>query len=192
MRARDVTLLVPTMLLLVAGCDTAVSPPVAKIEPTTLEKHGDVRVDNYYWLNQREDPEVIDYLEAENAYTESRMAHTEALQQTLFDEFKERIKQTDESVPYLRDGYYYYSRVEEGKDYPSYARKKGSLDADEELTYELVLPEVADLAKGLISVSSPVGRGLLGKKCDDKVEIVIPSGKKRFEVLELLTLPERS
>jgi oligopeptidase B len=114
-----------------------VDPPVAKVDPKELEIHDDVRVDNYYWLNQREDPEVIAYLEAENEYTEAMTAHTEQLQQVLFDEFKERIKQTDVSVPYKLDDYFYYSRTEEGKDYPIHCRKKGSLDAAEEIMLEL-------------------------------------------------------
>ncbi len=76
--------------------------PVAKIKPTELEKHGDVRVDNYYWLRERENPEVIDYLEAENAYTDAMTAHTKELEDALFEEIKGRIQQTDESVPYKK------------------------------------------------------------------------------------------
>jgi oligopeptidase B len=108
-------------------------PPVAAVRPQELEKHDVVRVDEYYWLNQRDDPEVVEYLDAENAYTEAVMAHTEALQGTLFDEIKGRIKQDDASVPYLYGGYFYYMRFEEGKEYPIYARKNGSLAADEEV-----------------------------------------------------------
>ena len=95
-----------------------VKPPAAKVKPKKLEKHGDVRVDNYYWLNERENPEVIEYLEAENAYTETLMAHTKDLQKTLFEEIKGRIKETDESVPYKKDDYYYYYRYEEGNRTP--------------------------------------------------------------------------
>jgi oligopeptidase B len=120
-----------------------VDPPVAQVQPKELEIHGDVRLDNYFWLNQREDPEVLSYLEAENRYTEAMMAHTENLQQVLFDEFKERIKQTDMSVPYKLDDYYYYSRTEEGKEYPIHCRKKGALDAAEE-----VMLDVNELAAG--------------------------------------------
>ncbi len=111
----------------------APAPPIAKKEPKELTTHGDTRIDNYYWLNQREDPEVIAYLNAENDYTKQMMAHTEDLQKKLFDEIVGRIKQTDESVPYRKDGYYYYTRFEAGKEYPIYARKKGSLDAPEEI-----------------------------------------------------------
>ncbi|MGD8727159.1 MAG: S9 family peptidase [Gemmatimonadales bacterium] len=132
------SLLACTFLLLTScsGMDRETrptSPPVAEKRPVELEMHGDVRVDDYYWLNQREDPEVLAYLEAENAWTESQMAHTEDLQERLFEEIKGRIKQDDESVPYFRDGYWYYTRYEEGKDYPLYCRKRESLDAPEEI-----------------------------------------------------------
>ncbi|WP_460923834.1 S9 family peptidase [Pontibacter brevis] len=108
-------------------------PPVAKKVPKELTIHGDTRIDNYYWMNQREDPEVIAYLNAENEYTQQRLAHTEALQEKLYKEIVGRIKQKDESVPYKDDGYWYYTRYEEGKEYPIYARKKGTLEAPEEV-----------------------------------------------------------
>ena len=114
-----------------------VAPPVAKVSPTKLEKHGDVRVDNYYWLKERDNPDVIVYLEAENAYTDAVMAHTKDLEETLFQEIKGRIKENDESVPYKLDDYYYYYRYEEGKEYPIHCRKKGSLEADEEITLDV-------------------------------------------------------
>ena len=107
--------------------------PVAKKVPRKLEAHGDVREDPYYWLNQREDPEVIAYLEAENEYTRSVMAHTEKLQETLFEEIKGRLDPDDSSVPYRKDDFYYYYRFEEGKEYAIHCRKRGSLDADEEI-----------------------------------------------------------
>ncbi|MES2811031.1 MAG: S9 family peptidase [Bacteroidota bacterium] len=110
-------------------------PPVAKIVPKNLEKHGDVRVDNYYWLNQREDKEVIDYLTAENKYYEQMTAHTKDFRTSLFDEMKSRIKEDDESVPYLYNGYWYISRFEKGQDYPIHSRKKGSLDTKEEIMF---------------------------------------------------------
>ena len=109
------------------------TPPMAKIVPHELTAHGDTRTDNYYWLNERENPEVISYLEAENAYLKESMAHTEALQEKLFEEIVGRIQKDDESVPYLRDGYYYYTRTEEDSEYRIYCRKKGSLDAEEEV-----------------------------------------------------------
>ncbi len=108
-------------------------PPVAKIIPKQLDKHGHVRTDNYYWLRERENPEVLNYLKAENDYTSAATAHTQALRQKLFDEFKTRIKQTDTSAPYRKDGYWYYSRVEEGKEYPIYCRRSGTLEAPEQI-----------------------------------------------------------
>lgn len=111
-------------------------PPVAKIVPKTLEKHGDKRIDNYYWLNERENPEVIDYLNQENEYYQKSTAHTKSLQDDLFLEMKSRIKEDDSSVPYLYNGYYYITRFETGKDYPIYSRKKGSLEAKEEIMFD--------------------------------------------------------
>jgi oligopeptidase B len=101
----------------------------------TLEKHGDVRIDNYFWLNDRENPEVIDYLNKENEYYNTLTADTKQFQKELFDEMKARIKEDDESVPYLYNGYYYITRFEKGNDYPIYSRKKGSLDAKEEIMF---------------------------------------------------------
>lgn len=120
-----------------------IQEPDVKQIPTQLEKHGDVRVDEYYWLNNREDKEVIAYLESENAYRENIMKGTEDLQKTLYDEMVGRIKQDDSSVPYLMDGYYYYSRYEEGSQYPLYCRKKESLEAPEE-----IMLNVNELAEG--------------------------------------------
>lgn len=116
--------------------DTSIQPPVAKIVPHTLEKHGQVRTDNYYWLNDREDQEVIDYLNQENEYYQKMTAHTKELQENLFAEMKSRIKEDDSSVPYFYNGYFYITRFEKGKDYPIYSRKKGSLDAKEEIMFD--------------------------------------------------------
>ncbi len=111
------------------------NPPIATIKPKTLEKHGHVRTDNYFWLNDRENPEVIDYLDKENDYYNTATAHTKKFQSELFDEMKSRIKEDDESVPYFYNGYYYITRFEKGQDYPIYARKKGSLTAAEEIMF---------------------------------------------------------
>ena len=107
--------------------------PIAEKCPHVLSMHGDRRVDDYYWLRDRDDPQVIAYLEAENAYTAAMMQHTEALQTALYDEMLARIQETDLSVPYRKGDYYYYSRTEAGKAYPIYCRKQGSLDAAEEI-----------------------------------------------------------
>lgn len=109
------------------------APPLAAVRPHRFDEHGNVRVDQYYWLRDRDNPEVIKYLEDENAYTKAVMAHTAALQERLFEELKGRVRQTDQSVPYRQGGYYYYTRLVEGKNYPIYARKRGSLDAPEEI-----------------------------------------------------------
>lgn len=110
--------------------------PVAKVIPKELVKHNHVRIDPYYWLNERENPEVIAYLNQENAYYEQQTAHTKAFQESLFEEMKARIKEDDESVPYFYNGYYYITRFEKGQDYPIYSRKKGSLTAQEEILFD--------------------------------------------------------
>ena len=111
----------------------ALTPPTAAKNPQQLVKHGDKRIDPYYWLNQSDNSEVIDYLNAENNYTEKKMQHTQKLQQSLYDEILSRIKETDLSVPYRLKDYYYYFRTEEGKDYSIFCRKYRSLDAAEEI-----------------------------------------------------------
>ena len=113
-----------------------IQPPIAKIIPKKIEKFGDVRIDNYFWLNDRKNPEVIDYLTKENAYYKKMTAHTKVFQKTLFEEMKARIKEDDESVPYFYNGYYYITRFETGKDYPIYSRKKESLSAKEEIMFD--------------------------------------------------------
>lgn len=130
-------------------------PPVARkiLKVDTL--HGEVRTDNYYWLREKSNPEVIAYLEAENAYTEAVMKPAEQLQKTIYEEILKRTKQTDLSVPYRLGEYWYYTRTEEGKQYPIYCRKKGSLDAPEHVVLDL--NELASghkfLALGLYRVS---------------------------------------
>jgi len=110
-----------------------VTPPEARIEPKIDTLFGQEMVDDYYWLRQRDNPEVIEYLKAENAYTEAVMKPTEKLQEKLYEEMVSRIKETDLSVPIKRDDYYYYSRTEKGKQYKIHCRKKGGLDGEEEI-----------------------------------------------------------
>lgn len=105
--------------------------PVAKKNPKTLTAHGHDRVDNYYWLNQREDTEVIDYLEAENAYFEAQTKDQAELKETLFQEIKGRIKEDDQSVPYRKHGYIYQSKFEVGDQYPRYVRTKVGSETEE-------------------------------------------------------------
>ncbi|MBT8187758.1 MAG: S9 family peptidase [Croceitalea sp.] len=133
-------------LIFAASCNMnnetmSLEAPKAKKIPEKLEIHGDVRIDDYYWLNNREDPEVIAYLEAENSYYNKKTAHTKAFQEELFKEMKGRIKEDDASVPYKKNGYYYYTRYETGKEYPIHCRKKESLD-----TPEIIMFNVNELA----------------------------------------------
>jgi oligopeptidase B len=118
-------------------------PPVARKEPHKIAIHGDTLVDDYYWMRNKGTPEVESHLKAELAYADAFMKPTAALQQKLYDEMLARIQQTDTNVPARERGYFYYSRTEEGKQYPIYARKKGSLEAAEE-----VILDVNALAEG--------------------------------------------
>ena len=108
-------------------------PPIARKIPKQFALHGDVRTDDYYWMRDREDPRVVEYLEAENAYTDAVMEPAKPLEEKIYDEILGRIRQTDLSVP-VRDGtFFYYTRTEEGKQYPIWCRKRNSLDAPEEV-----------------------------------------------------------
>lgn len=112
-------------------------PPRAEKLPKKLSAHNNVRVDDYYWMNDRENPNVISYLKSENEYNEMMTAHTKDLQKKLFHEMKSRIKEDDTSVPYKLNGYWYLIRFEKGKDYPIYSRKKETLDAPEEILFDV-------------------------------------------------------
>ena len=120
------------------------TPPDANPKDKELSIHGDTRLDTYYWLNDREDPEVIQYLEDENSYTRAVLKSTEKMQKQLFEEMKGRIKEDDSSVPYFLNDYWYIRRYEKGKDYPIFTRKHKTLDAAEE-----ILLDVNELAKDL-------------------------------------------
>ena len=143
-------------LIFAASCKTEkeqmkrpdVQPPVAEKQAKELEKHGDIRVDNFYWMRltdeqkNAENPDehtqkVLDYLNAENAYYDTITAHTKDFKETLFQEMKARIKEDDESVPYKSNGYYYITRYEKGGQYPIHSRKKGNLDAKEEIMFDV-------------------------------------------------------
>jgi len=125
-----------------------IKPPVADKVATELEKHGDVRIDNYYWMRltdeQRNDKtpdehtqKVLDYLNAENDYFDKKMGHTEKFREDLFQEMKSRIKEDDESVPYKENGYFYITKYKTGGQYPIYSRKKETLEADEEILFDV-------------------------------------------------------
>jgi oligopeptidase B len=142
-------LIVSTALLLIASCNIKKkevtilkqsdfpAPPVAAVIPDTFMNFGQQRIDNYYWLKDKNSPKVIDYLHAENAYTDTVMGPTKELQRKIYDEILGRIKEDDESYPSFKDGYYYYSRTEKGKQYPTYCRRKGSMEAAEEVIFDV-------------------------------------------------------
>lgn len=113
-----------------------IQAPVAAKKPVELVKHDDIRIDDYFWLNDRENPEVIDYLTKENVYYQESTKHTKEFQDALFLEMKSRIKEDDESVPYFYNGYFYITRFETNKGYPIYARRKGTLSAPEEILFD--------------------------------------------------------
>lgn len=143
---RTTALVITVLFLLPVSCTNykvKMNPPIAEKKPKELTIHDHTRIDNYFWLNERENPEVIDYLTAENEYTKVIMKKTEKFQEELYDEIVGRIKQTDESVPYFDNGFFYYVRYEEGKEYPIYCRKKETLEAEEE-----ILLNVNEMAEG--------------------------------------------
>ncbi len=132
------------LTILLSACMQNSTPPNATKKPHEMTIHGDTRVDDYYWMRLTDEQksakdkdshtqEVLDYINAENAYTQKRLKHTEKFQNDLFDEIVGRIKKDDESVPYLDNGYFYYTRYEKGKEYAIHCRKKGSLDSKEEI-----------------------------------------------------------
>lgn len=143
--------LLAPILLLGYGCATGgglgtAAPPIAERHPHSLEAHGHVRTDDYYWLKERDNPKVIDYLEAENTYARQMMAHTENLRDTLYEEIVGRIQPDDTSVPYRLGHYLYYSRFVEGGEYPLYCRRRIAADGSE--GDEEVMLDGNELARG--------------------------------------------
>lgn len=145
-----------TAVLLLASCNSKKeevtvlkqfdfqAPPMAEVSPDTFNNFGQQRIDNYYWLKDKKNEKVVEYLKAENAYTETVMESTKELQTTIYDEILSRIKEDDESHPLYRNGYWYYSRTEKGKQYRTYCRRKGTMDAEEEVIFD-----VNKMAEGL-------------------------------------------
>ncbi len=143
-RWSSLALLVAVWSPTVRAIDSGVAPvPSARKVPKELNLHGDARVDDYFWLREKSDPAVIEHLNAENAYTNAVTKPLEPFQQALYREMLGRIKQTDLEVPYREGGFFYYSRTEQGKQYPISCRKPGSLDAAEQ-----VMIDGNELAKG--------------------------------------------
>ena len=145
------TLLLLVTLGLLSGCkkqynmsfDTSIVPPMAEKIPFQLKIHNDIRIDDYYWMRDRENPEVIDYLERENDYFKKMTAATAPFREELFEELRGRIKEQDESVPYFYNGYWYITRYEENLQYPIYIRKKDTLTAQDEILFD-----ANEMAKG--------------------------------------------
>lgn len=145
-----------TAVLLLASCNSKKeevtvlkqfdfhAPPMAEVSPDTFNNFGQQRIDNYYWLKDKKNEKVVEYLKAENAYTETVMESTKELQTTIYDEILSGIKEDDESHPLYRNGYWYYSRTEKGKQYRAYCRRKGTMDAEEEVIFD-----VNKMAEGL-------------------------------------------
>ena len=123
------------VMLAASGCARRNEPvpPRARVEPKADTLFGDIRVDDYFWLRNRSDPAVLDYLQAENAYTEAFMRPTEKLQQRLFEEFRERLVEADTSAPVKKGGYWYYHRYEKDMGYPVYCRRQDRSEAEEEI-----------------------------------------------------------
>ena len=112
-------------------------PPIAEKKAKDVTVHGDRRIDNYFWLREKENPVVLKHLQAENSYTDAVMAPTKPLQDKLYAEMIGRIKETDSAPPVLRRGYWYYTRTEQGKQYSVYGRRAGTLDAPEQITLDV-------------------------------------------------------
>jgi oligopeptidase B len=139
-----------------------VGPPIARAAPLATSLHGDVRIDSYSWLRTKTDPEVLDYLTAENSWTAAQTRHTDALRQRLYQEMLGRLQEADLSAPYRDRGYWYYTRTEEGKAYPVYCRKRGNLDAPEEVYLDQnALAEGCAFHSIVALEVSPDGRRLL-------------------------------
>ena len=123
-----------------AGTQPPIAVKILKLTPI----HGDTLSDNFFWLREKSNPKVLEYLKAEDAYAQTLMNPTAALQEKMYQEMLGHLKQTDMSAPYPRDGFYYYTRTQEGKQYPIYCRRKGNLQAPEE-----VILDQNELAQGL-------------------------------------------
>lgn len=142
------------------------SPKAQKI-PHKLVQHNHERLDNYYWMRDRENPKVIDYLNEENQFLEESMAHTKKFQEALFLEMKGRIKEDDQSVPYFKSGYFWYSRYEKGAQYPIFCRKKDSLEASEEIILDVNVLAEGKTYYQVGGASASTNQEILGFSADD-------------------------
>ena len=169
--------------------NTFPTPPNAAIRPHEMTMHGHTRIDNYYWLNERENPEVLAYLEAENQYANTCLKHIEPLQEQLFKEITGRIKQDDNSVPIKIRDYYHYTRFEEGKEYPILCRKKHGLDALEEIMLDCNVLAEGHAFFGLGEVSLSEDDRLLAYSVDTVSRRIYTVYIKDLETGELVGEP---
>ena len=160
--------------------------PSATKKPQLLEIHGHQRQDPYYWMNDRENPEVIDYLNAENAYLKEVMKPTEVLQNQLFEEMKGRIKEQDESVPYFKSGYFWYTRYEKGSEYPIFCRKLGSLEALEEIILDVNILATGKSYYQVAQAATSTNQKILAFAADEVGRRIYTVHFKNLETQEIL------
>ena len=160
--------------------------PIAIKKPQLLEIHGHQRQDPYYWMNDRENQEVIDYLNAENAYLTEVMKPTEELQNQLFEEMKGRIKEQDESVPYYKSGYFWYTRYEKGSEYPIFCRKLGSLEALEEIILDVNTLAIGKSYFQVAQAATSTNQKILAFAADEVGRRIYTIHFKNLETQEIL------
>jgi len=160
--------------------------PIAIKKPQLLEIHGHQRQDPYYWMNDRENQEVIDHLNAENDYLKEVMKPTEVLQQQLFEEMKGRIKEQDESVPYFKSGYFWYTRYEKGSEYPIFCRKLGSLEAEEEVILDVNMLAVGKSYFQVGQAATSTNQKILAFAADEVGRRIYTLHFKNLETQEML------
>ena len=161
--------------------------PVAAKKPVEHTKHNDIRIDDYFWLNDRENPEVIDYLNQENEYYKKMTAHTAKFQEDLFQEMKARIKEDDESVPYFYNGYFYITRFETGKGYPIYSRRKDSMSAPEEIMFDCNQMAEGETFFNLSGISISQDNKMATFATDKQGRRIYTIGIKNLETGEILS-----
>lgn len=160
--------------------------PIAIKKPQLLEIHGHQRQDPYYWMNDRENQEVIDYLNAENTYLKEVMKPTEVLQKQLFEEMKGRIKEQDESVPYFKSGYFWYTRYEKGSEYPIFCRKLGSLEAEEEVILDVNMLAIGKSYFQVGQAATSTNQKILAFAADEVGRRIYTLHFKNLETQEML------
>ena len=161
--------------------------PVAAKRPVEHTKHNDIRIDDYFWLNDRENPEVIDYLNQENEYYKKMTAHTAKFQEDLFQEMKARIKEDDESVPYFYNGYFYITRFATGKGYPIYSRRKDSMSAPEEIMFDCNQMAEGETFFNLSGISISQDNKMATFATDKQGRRIYTIGIKNLETGEILS-----